>query len=201
MKGLLLKDWYLTTKYMRALILISLAFAVMSVLSPENGFFRIYPAVMFAMIPVSLYSYDDREKWTVYAQAFPVSRAQYVTGKYLFGAICTAALVALLAVLHLVTGAEGVDGAVTLSLFLALVSASLMLPVLFRFGAEKGRIAYLIFIGVICGGGAALSLSASSKNVSAATTPTPTLGLCVGAIVLYIASWRLSVALYQKREL
>jgi len=201
MKGLLLKDWYLTTKYMRALILISLAFAVMSVLSPENGFFRIYPAVMFAMIPVSLYSYDDREKWTVYAQAFPVSRAQYVTEKYLFGVICTAALVALLAVLHLVTGAEGVDGAVTLSLFLALVSASLMLPVLFRFGAEKGRIAYLIFIGAICGGGAALSLSASSKNVSAATTPTPTLGLCVGAIVLYIASWRLSVALYQKREL
>ena len=199
MKGLLLKDWYLTTKYMHTLILISLAFAVMSVLSPENSFFQVYPAVMFAMIPVSLYSYDDREKWTVYAQAFPVSRAQYVTEKYLFGAICTGALVALLTVLYLVTGADG--GAVTLSLFLALVSASLMLPILFRFGAEKGRLAYLIFIGAICGGITALSLSASSKNVSAATMPTPTLGLCVGAIVLYIASWRLSVALYQKREL
>ena len=76
-----------------------------------------------------------------------------------------------------------------------------MLPILFRFGAEKGRLAYLIFIGVICGGITALSLSASSKNVSAATMPTPTLGLCVGAIMLYILSWRLSVALYQKREL
>ena len=199
MKGLLLKDWYLTVKYLRMLILISLLFAAMSVFSPENGFFRIYPAVMFAMIPVSLYSYDDREKWTVYAQAFPVSRAQYVTEKYLFGAICTGALVALLTVLYLVTGADG--GAVTLSLVLGLGSASLMLPILFRFGAEKGRLAYLIFIGVICGGITALSLSASSKNVSAATMPTPTLGLCVGAIMLYILSWRLSVALYQKREL
>ena len=201
MKGLLLEDWYLTLKYLRMLILISLLFAAMSVFSPENGFFRIYPAVMFAMIPVSLYSYDDREKWTVYAQAFPVSRAQYVTEKYLFGAICTGALVALLTVLYLISGAEGFVGAVTLSLVLGLGSASLMLPILFRFGAEKGRLAYLIFIGVICGGITALSLSASSKNVSAATTPTPTLGLCVGAIVLYIASWRLSVALYQKREL
>jgi len=200
MKGLLLKDWYLTTKYMRSLILISLVFAVMSVVSPENSFFRVYPAVMFAMIPVSLYSYDDREKWTVYAQAFPVSRAQYVTEKYLFGAICTAALVTLLTVLHLVTGTDGIDGAVTLSLFLGLVSASLMLPILFRFGAEKGRIAYLVFIGVICGGGAALSISASSAGDFTAV-PSPNLRLCAGAIVLYIASWRLSIALYNRREL
>ena len=199
MKGLLLKDWYLTVKYLRMLILISLLFAAMSVFSPENGFFRIYPAVMFAMIPVSLYSYDDREKWTVYAQAFPVSRAQYVTGKYLFGALGMAALVALLTVLYLISGAEGFGGAVTLSLVLGLGSASLMLPVLFRFGAEKGRIAYLIFIGAICGGGAALSLAAPSEGGAAMPTPSP--ALCAGMIVLYVLSWRLSVALYQKREL
>ena len=199
MKGLLLKDWYLTLKYLRMLILISLLFAAMSVFSPENGFFRIYPAVMFAMIPVSLYSYDDREKWTVYAQAFPVSRAQYVTGKYLFGALGMVALVALLTVLYLISGAEGFVGAVTLSLVLGLGSASLMLPVLFRFGAEKGRIAYLIFIGVICGGGAALSLAAPSEG--GAAMPTPSAALCAGMIVFYILSWRLSVALYQKREL
>ena len=199
MKGLLLKDWYLTVKYLRMLILISLLFAAMSVFSPENSFFRVYPAVMFAMIPVSLYSYDDREKWTVYAQAFPVSRAQYVTGKYLFGALGMAALVALLTVLYLISGAEGFVGAVTLSLVLGLGSASLMLPVLFRFGAEKGRIAYLIFIGVICGGGAALSLAAPSEGGAAMPTPSP--ALCAGMIVLYILSWRLSVALYQKREL
>lgn len=199
MKGLLLKDWYLTVKYLRMLILISLLFAAMSVFLPENGFFRIYPAVMFAMIPVSLYSYDDREKWTVYAQAFPVSRAQYVTGKYLFGALGMAALVALLTVLYLISGAEGFVGAVTLSLVLGLGSASLMLPVLFRFGAEKGRIAYLIFIGVICGGGVALSLAAPSEG--GAAMPTPSLALCAGMIVLYVLSWRLSVALYQKREL
>ena len=199
MKGLLLKDWYLTVKYLRMLILISLLFAAMSVFSPENGFFRIYPAVMFAMIPVSLYSYDDREKWTVYAQAFPVSRAQYVTGKYLFGALGMAALVALLTVLYLISGAEGFVGAVTLSLVLGLGSASLMLPVLFRFGAEKGRIAYLIFIGAICGGGAALSLAAPSEG--GAAMPTPSAALCAGMIVFYILSWRLSVALYQKREL
>ena len=199
MKGLLLKDWYLTLKYLRMLILISLLFAAMSVFSPENGFFRIYPAVMFAMIPVSLYSYDDREKWTVYAQAFPVSRAQYVTGKYLFGALGMAALVALLTVLYLISGAEGFVGAVTLSLVLGLGSASLMLPVLFRFGAEKGRIAYLIFIGVICGGGAALSLAAPPEGGTVMPTPSP--ALCAGMIVLYVLSWRLSVALYQKREL
>ena len=88
----------------------------------------------------------------------------------------------------------------TLSLVLGLGSASLMLPILFRFGAEKGRIAYLIFIGVICGGGVALSLSASSAGDFTAV-PSPNLGLCVGAIVFYIASWRLSVALYNRREL
>ena len=200
MKGLLLKDWYLTIKYMRSFLIIIAAFLVASVFNPENSFFMAYPCIMLAMTPTTLYSYDDREKWTVYAQAFPVSRAQYVTEKYLFGAICTAIYLALLTLMHLLSGMEGLGDAVAITMSAGLLASAIMLPILFRFGAEKGRIAYLVFIGAVFGGvGIAYVTNRPTSRFD--EFPVPNWALCVVPIALYVLSWRLSVRLYNKREL
>ena len=200
MKGLLLKDWYLTIKYMRSFLIIIAAFLVASVFNPENSFFMAYPCIMLAMTPTTLYSYDDREKWTVYAQAFPVSRAQYVTEKYLFGAICTAVYLALLTLLYLAFRREGLGDAVTTAVSLGLLASAIMLPIMLRLGAEKGRIAYLVFVGAIFGGLAIVFLT-DRPTSRYDEFPVPNWALCVVPIVLYALSWRLSILLYQKREL
>ena len=200
MKGLLLKDWYLTVKYMRMFLVVIAVFLIASVFNPQNSFFMAYPCVMLAMLPTTLYSYDDREKWTVYAQAFPVSRAQYVTEKYLFGAICTAVYLALLTLLYLAFDREGLGDAVTVAISLGLLASALMLPILFRFGAEKGRIAYLVFVGAVFGGvGIAYVTNRPTSRFDA--FPVPNWALCVFPLLLYVLSWRLSIALYKKREL
>lgn len=200
MKGLLLKDWCLTIKYMRSFLIIIAAFLVASVFNPENSFFMAYPCIMLAMIPTTLFSYDDREKWTVYAQAFPISRAQYVTEKYLFGAICTAIYLALLTFLYLAFNREGLDDAVTTAVSLGLLASAIMLPILFRFGAEKGRIAYLVFVGAIFGV-LAIVFMVDRPTSRYDAFPIPNWALCVFSLLLYVLSWRLSVALYNRREL
>ena len=200
MKGLLLKDWYLTIKYMRSFLIIIAAFLVASVFNPENSFFMAYPCIMLAMIPTTLYSYDDRERWTIYAQAFPISRALYVTEKYLFGVFCTAIYLALLTFLYLAFNREGLDDAVTTAVSLGLLASAIMLPIMLRLGAEKGRIAYLVFVGAVFGGvGIAYVTNRPTSRFD--EFPVPNWALCVVPIALYVLSWRLSVRLYNKREL
>ena len=85
MKGLLLKDFYMAAKYCRAFLLLVIVFLAVSIWGDENVFFVIYPVLIAGMIPVTLYSYDEREKWTLYSGTLPYTRTQFVSSKYLVG--------------------------------------------------------------------------------------------------------------------
>ena len=87
MKGLLLKDFYMMLKYCRSYLLIAVVFFAMSFMSTENLIFIFYPCVISAMLPVTLLSIDERSRWLPYAATLPVTRAQIVSEKYLFGLI------------------------------------------------------------------------------------------------------------------
>ncbi|NMP37237.1 MAG: ABC-2 transporter permease [Clostridiales bacterium] len=85
MKGLLLKDFYMIGKYCRSFVLILTVFLVVSCFGNDNTFFIIYPVLIAGMIPVTLISYDEREKWHIYSETLPYTRAQFVSVKYLIG--------------------------------------------------------------------------------------------------------------------
>ena len=198
MKGLLRKDWYMTMRYMKRLLVIAFVFLLISAAKPENGFFMVYPGLLFCLLPATLYSYDEREKWTVYVETLPVSRALYVTEKYLFGALVMAAYLALLTASYLCFGAaEYLPYALLFTVALGFLAPALMLPVLLRLGAEKGRLAYLFFIGAMFGG----TLLLTGGEGVPLELGAPQSALMLLPLILYALSWRLSVALYRKREL
>ncbi|MBE6908275.1 MAG: ABC-2 transporter permease [Ruminococcaceae bacterium] len=203
MKGLLLKDWYLSVKYARTLLLVSVVFLVLSPFAGDNWFFRLYPSIMIGMLPSTLYSYDEREKWTEYVQSMPVSRALYVTEKYVYGALTIAAYLAVMTILHLIFGTGSLVASLEISLSIGLVAPALLLPLLFKFGAEKGRIAYLVLMGGLFAATLILTNSAgeASLNPGFRFAGLPVWLLFAAVAVIYVLSWRLSVALYQKREL
>ena len=95
MKGLLLKDWYMIAKYNRIFLLVLLVISAMLYFDGNTCFFAIYLCVLTGTLPVSALSYDDREKWCAYCQTMPVTRAEYVGGKYILGCLFAAAAVAL----------------------------------------------------------------------------------------------------------
>lgn len=208
MKGLLLKDWYMTKKYCRSYLLICVCFVILSLASEGNMFFVFYPCLLCGMIPVNLLGYDERSRWTEYSGALPYTRAQIVSAKYLIGLF---AQIAVLAVNSIAQGIKmTVDGSFVLTEFLVLVmmllimstvTSSLTLPFVFKLGVEKGRSVYFVTVGLVC----AVSIVASnlfSDGFQAEIELNAILPvICLIGIGIYALSWYLSVAFYKKREL
>jgi hypothetical protein len=84
---------------------------------------------------------------------------------------------------------------------MSLFASSMTLPFMFKLGVEKGRMAYYIMIGIVCGGSVPFSRLLSS-DLSAQITFNSVLPLtCLIGIGIYALSWYLSVIFYKKREL
>lgn len=207
MKGLLLKDFYMATKYCRSFLLIIVLFLTISCFGNENMFFAVYPALITGMIPVSLISYDEREKWNLYSAALPYTRAQLVSSKYLIGLLFELSIVLLSAVTQVFrvmrAGAFSADEFLpfVLVVFVAgLAGPALLLPFIFRFGSEKGRIAYYLVLGALCAGATILS-NGDLQLFERMNLGVPSALVALAAAALYAGSWGLSILIYRKREL
>ena len=209
MKGLLLKDFYMAAKYCRTYLLIGIVFIAVSFAGPEsqNMFFVFYPCLLCGMIPVNLLAYDERSRWLEYSGTLPYTKAQLVSAKYLLGMIVQGAMLLAVGIAQLVrmelagSFQLGEYALMMASIFaMATITSSISLPFMFRWGVEKGRIAYYCMIGFVCAAGYLGSVffaQGSAQTVSGRVMLA--LFLLVGTII-YAASWLASIALYQKRE-
>lgn len=208
MKGLLLKDWYMVKEYCRTYLLIAVGFIALSFFSDNNMFFVFYPCMLCGMIPVNLLAYDERSRWMQYSGTLPYTKKQIVSGKYLIGLLAQLAILIATGVGQVVKmsvagGFVFGDFAVLMLLLLIVstLSSSISLPFVFKLGVEKGRTAYYIMIGFVCG---ASVLASSIFRGQLMTEIQPNLILAVIAIVgigVYILSWYLSVSFFRKREI
>ena len=206
MKGLLLKDLYMMKRYMRSYLLMMAVFMGIAAMDPGNLFFVYYPCMLSGMVPTSLLGYDERSKWEMFAETLPCTRAQIVSVKYLLGVILQLVVLVLTAIVQGVVMLPTGDWAGYLILLemlvmLGCVSSSVTLPFMFRFGVEKGRMAYYVMIGLVCAGSSvAGSLFNSGIQYIPGTNVVMPL-LMLAAMGVYARSWWLSIRFYEKREL
>lgn len=172
-------------------------------------FFRFYAVTFVGVLPNTLLSYEERNKWDHQVLTMPFTRKQLVTEKYLVGLLLQVAILSLSALAALLR--DVTHGSLSwpsfwlemgIGLVLSQAGTCLMLPVTFRNGAEKGRMAYSISFGVLIGIGFGLAAIASKLN-EAGIVPDASWLLSLIAVVLVLmppASWALSVRWYEKRE-
>lgn len=205
MTGLIKKDFYLSVSMFKSYVLVAAVFALLTLAGVyEISFFITYMSVMCIMIPVNLFAYDEQARWDKYAAALPSGRAGVVKARYLFTVlICLGSLLfALLLqlIVALVSGAQGQERVDLLlsGLFPAAygcIMNAILLPLLFKFGSQKGRI-YLILalgvgVGVIFGGLTGLKeMGLSLSEVSLPLTILPIVGL-LALIPSYLLSRRI----------
>ena len=208
MKGLLLKDLYMAMKYCRMYLLIAVVFIAVSFAGNDNLFFIFYPCLFCGMIPVSLLGYDERSHWLQYSDTLPYTKGQIVSCKYVIGLIAQITMLILTAVAQAVrTSANGtfeLKGYIVLMLtilIISMITSSISLPAIFKFGIEKGRIAYYVMIGVICAVGGAASSVFGADFQAKFQSDNILLILCIIGIGIYALSWCLSITFYRKREL
>ena len=207
MKGLLLKDWYMAKKYCKSYLFIAMCFVILSLMSKGNMFFIFYPCLLCGMLPVNLLAYDERSRWSEYVGTLPYTKTQIVSAKYLMGLL---AQISMLTVSCTAQGIKmGIAGSfvlkefvvlVMLLLIMATVTSSLTLPFIFKYGVEKGRVAYYVMVGVACAGSLIVSDLFSSGIQTEITLNGVLPVVCLIGVAVYALSWYLSIAFYKKRE-
>ena len=167
MKSLILKDLYIIGHNVKSMLFILVVFAV--ALIPTSGVagYIFVCAILCSMMIVTTFSFDDNSKWTRYAMIMPVSKKDLVAGKFIVLAIfCLAG-----SLFGLVVGSIGgltiksisfdLIGIGELLLFaltawvVSIIYGSMSIPLVFKFGAEKGRVLLLIsflFPAALCFG-------------------------------------------------
>lgn len=218
MKGLLIKDVKLMKNQMLffvAIIFMSIAFSAMW----KNPFFAMgYATVLVSMFTISTISYDDYENGMAYLFTLPVSRRDYVMGKYLFGILST--LLALVAATAISFGIGAVQkvgfgmeefvSVAAMSIVLASFMLAFSLPVQLKFGAERSRVALLLVMGIAVLIGfltvkateaAGVDLEAVLDGLFQDSLARTFIILVLIGVALLVISYQVSVRIMEKKEL
>lgn len=154
MKGLIIKDLLNLKGLFRNLIITFLVFGGVFAVQ-GNSFFAGMIMLMCAFLVVTTMSYDDMAHWDKYALAMPITRSALVGAKYIivliliaFGALISSVLTLTMhAIKPSVDLAEGF-GTIGVLIFVALFFVSILLPMIFKFGAEKARIYLMVVVAL-----------------------------------------------------
>ena len=198
MKGLLIKDLILTKKYCRSLALFVVIFSVLQVVNRDSILYALMPVMVGGMLLMTLMAYDEQSKWTEYAGTLPCTKAEYVAGKYIIGLMGFLATALITLTVHILcAGAEGIGAFVGTIGLVGLIPASILLPLVFRLGVNKGKIFYFIILGGCAG---LIGVKAGIDGSSDVSSLGGTWLFLPLSILLYAASCFLSVKLYNSRK-
>lgn len=211
MKGLFLKELYSINVYKKNMLLMLAVIVVMSFALPLGGTYVPTMVMVYMIITLmNLFALDDSSKWDRYAVSLPLSRRGIVAVRYLFLAGITVVANLFAFALSVVIGAvRGQEGFLLESLLVSasllmvfLLVASVSIPLCYRFGAEKSRMAMmavfaLVFLGFIW---FLPRLEPLLAGLSALNTTLLVAGAAVLTLGLYIASYFVSVRIYAKKE-
>ena len=205
MKGLLLKDWYMMKKDCRYNLIMALIFAVCGMFA-KSLFWVVWPQVVVALLPTTLIGLEEQAGWHLYADAMPYSRKTLVSEKYLLVLLLTLAVSLILVLGYGLSGAIQALGITILDLLsicvvVGLLAPSFMLPMTFKWGMVKGRIAYIICLALIGGLGGVMGSMAEEGVLNISSINLFNLVVFAGSLVLFAISWMLSIRFYEKREL
>lgn len=202
MKGLLLKDVYTLTKQLKLYFVLILVFSVIPGLS-SSGFAVIYAS----MFPITALAYDERSKWDNLAVMMPYSPTCIVMSKYVLGytAIgCSGVLsVCVQLAINLSKGAYIFNESVAEIIFLvcaAIVLQSVILPIIFKLGVEKGRIAYLAAFAVFACIIAWVGMTSEDSLDITLSTASLILPVVIFSVIVSIASVKISTIIYKNKE-
>lgn len=204
MKGLIRKDLYMMKTYFRISWVIVLLFLFVGAVNEKASFYYIYSCMMGGILPISLLAYDEKERWMDYADTLPVSANTIVRSKYLLGLIFSLAVSVLATISYAVSckvihhsDLSGVPGMAITFFCISLLPAILLMPVLFKFGVEKGRVLYYIMFGALFFFAALTGFS--DKFSAPALSLHPLIAVVIFA-ALWVGSLLFSQVLYPRRE-
>ena len=216
-KGLIIKDFMNIKSYKLTMIYLVVIFLISSVINDEvSNFLPIMVTLIFGMVGISSFSYDNFSKSDKYILSFPVSKKDMVRARYIYILIMTiigaiiGPSIAILVQLFRNNTLDGVSETIITSLGAILgilVLQIVQVPILYKFGAEKGRIIQMIsvvFIMTIISGITAFIMKISPYTLEDVKIMIQNYGGIIIAIIigiLYYISYNISYKIFSKKEI
>ena len=202
MKGLLLKDYYTLLKQLRFYLIFLLIFSII-----PNMNLSTIAIVYAAMLPITVIAYDERSKWDQLAAMMPYSKRELVFSKYLLGYIAVAVFSLITLALQAGIGLVGKSGftaeqamAIFVTAAAGLILLAINLPFMFWLGVERGRVVFMILIGVTVFLG--MMSADSAKKLLTDETLTPAMLISISgaaALISNVVSLAISSRIYQTK--
>ena len=217
MKGLLIKDVKLLKNQKQFFLVICIIGTLFLVTCYEQSFVITYMTLMFSIFTLCTISYDEHDNGAAYLFTLPISRQSYTMEKYVFGLITTmlawgvftaAALGATYYRQIEIDLRQWLVIAVTY-LAVALLLLAITIPIQFKFGAERSRIALIAVVGcaVLVAYAAAkifeafhIDLSAVIDRVAEMTPGVFLAFLCAAAVAVIGISYSISLRIVKKKQ-
>ncbi|MDD3340891.1 MAG: ABC-2 transporter permease [Bacilli bacterium] len=213
MKGLILKDILFIKNLSKNILIIFLALALMDLVNGNTAasFFLPFIAVMLSL---STFNYDAFNHWDTYMLTLPLKRKQIVRAKYIFALLGVFIMFLVAMVLLFASAAwkgnidiphlleQGLGG-----FFAAIFVVSMVYPLLYKFGAEKGRIWFFVLcfgIGIVASLiGFIFSffhIGIPSKEILLYLNQYGAYIAVLCIVIFYSLSYKISCHIYQKKE-
>ncbi len=157
MKGLIIKDCLVITRQLKLFLLIIPIMAIIGGTSTAS-----IAILLGAVLPMTAIAYDEQSKWDELAVMMPYSKRSLVLSKYLLGYLCMAGSTVIYAITKLIfsTVWNGNAGENLFLIYYAILNGLFLIaintPILFRFGTQKGRFVFIVFLGLVAASGTAI---------------------------------------------
>ena len=213
MKGLILKDLLNLKKAIKTMLIVGISYSIFfSTVQPT--FLTGILTLLFSMQSLSSFSYDEYAKWDSYALTFPISRKDLVFSKYILfmtfpiiGSFLSIILSTIICLFKQTLIVEEIFASAMGFLFSMEILLLILLPLIFKFGIELGRIMIPVVSFSIFGIGflvikliQALNLPFLSLEQIYTLTPIiPWIALVMVALIAYL-SYQVSLRIVEKKE-
>lgn len=214
-KGLVIKDLMNIKSYKATMIYLIIIFAIISFTNNETAnMFPMMITIIFGMIGISSFSYDNVSKADKYILSF-ATKKEIVKARYIYilllsiiGAIIGVVLSIVLQLLKVgnILELEGILLTILTAVLTITVLQSVQIPIMYKFGAEKGRIVQMLFSVAI------IAVASGAIVFFIKILPPYSLddikiimqyGYVIGIVIiafLYFISYKISYKIYLKKE-
>lgn len=199
MSGLLLKDFYTTRKQALWYAAMIVLFCVISTALQNVAFAATIGVLVTISMPLTAIAYEEKDGWQKFVVASGTSVKTIVGEKYLLGILFALASSVGYCVAFVMAGAE-TDNLVELSapICMQFIALAIALPVVFKFGVEKGRVYMMVMAAVLMAALIGL-MPFLSDIISNGQTVIAICAACV-TVILLVLSFINSVKIYSKKE-
>ncbi len=216
-KGLIIKDLMNIKSYKATIIFMILIFSAVSFFNGDiTTFLPICITVIFGMIGISSFSYDNISNADKFILSFPTNRKDIVKARYIYillltiiGCILGVSCAMILQIIKSGSFEEvGNILSTVVGAFLGTIMVQIIqIPIMYKFGAEKGRIIQMISVILIFSFISAIAIFLTKilpyefEDLLNILISYGYIIISIVMLIIYIISYKISCKIYSKKEI